>query len=102
MPSFVIDEDAPVLVDFTPGPGIREVAFSADDAAKKAAQALDGAMNTIYHMARRVSAATQALAAPPSEVEVAFGIKLDAEAGALIAKAGVEASISVKLTWRSG
>ena len=35
----------------------------------------------------------------PDSVEVEFGIKLDAEAGALIAKAGTEAAISVKMTW---
>jgi len=33
------------------------------------------------------------------EVQVEFGVKLDVEAGALIAKTGVEATINVTLTW---
>ena len=50
-------------------------------------------------MARRVRETVDALTDPPSQVEVEFGLKLDAEAGAFIAKVGTEAAINVKLTW---
>ena len=36
----------------------------------------------------------------PTTVELEFGIKLDAEAGALVARAGAEASFNVKLIWQ--
>lgn len=99
MTTFGINQDAPVLVEFEPQPGVVRASLAPEDIVAQSAAALDSAMNTIYHMARRVTATIDALVDRPSEVEVAFGIKLDAEAGAFIAKAGVEGSISVKLTW---
>jgi hypothetical protein len=47
-------------------------------------------------MARRVVATVKALsiAERPAKVEVEFGLKLDAAAGAIVAQAGVEASIN--------
>ncbi|MEO5340999.1 MAG: hypothetical protein H7837_10890 [Magnetococcus sp. MYC-9] len=41
----------------------------------------------------------QDLDARPDSVEVTFGIKLSAQAGALIAKTGAEANFGVKLVW---
>jgi hypothetical protein len=41
------------------------------------------------------------LADRPDEVEITFGLKASGELGSLVvAKAGVEASYSVKLTWK--
>jgi hypothetical protein len=101
MPIFTIDEDAPVLVEFTPRPGLQQVSFSAEDLIEKSAAALDSAMNTIYQMAQRVNATIGVLPDRPDQVEVAFGLKLDAEGGAVVAKAGIEAAINVKLVWES-
>ena len=101
MPEFQIDENAVVLVEFGVEPGVQQTALSAKDLAKKSAEALDASMNTINQMARRVTSAVNALAKPPTEVEVAFGIQLKAEAGALIAKAAAGATLDVKLTWKS-
>jgi hypothetical protein len=102
MPTFTIDEGAPILVEFTPGPGLRKAGLLPAEKAEQAAKALDGAMNAIHHMARRATATIDALVDRPSEFELSFGIKLDAKAGALIAKAGVEAAINIKMTWERG
>ena len=102
MPTFTIDENAPILVEFTPGPGLKQVSLAPADLAGKSTEALDSTMNTIHHMAGRVFATVDALANRPTQVDVEFGIKFDAQAGALIAKAGMEASINVKLTWERG
>ena len=102
MPDFTIDENAPILVEFALKPGALDVGFGQDtieDLTEKSAKALDSAMNTIHKMARRVTETVEALAKRPSQVEVAFGVKFDAEAGAFITKAGVEASINIKLIW---
>jgi hypothetical protein len=37
----------------------------------------------------------------PDEVEITFGVRLDAEFGAVIAKAGMAGNFESKLTWRS-
>lgn len=36
----------------------------------------------------------------PDEVELKFGVKLDAEAGAVIARTGIHGQFEVKLKWR--
>ncbi|WNM29444.1 CU044_2847 family protein [Streptomyces sp. Li-HN-5-11] len=88
-----------VLVDFPPGRGIRQVALGSADLIRRSEEAVNAAMGTIRSMAQRVSDAVTGLSVRPDEVEVEFGITLDAESGALIAKAGVGAALTVRLTW---
>ena len=109
MPTFTMDDDAPILVEFAPRapqPGLQETmrgwpSAPVGDIAEQSAKALNTAMNTIHNMARRVSDTIKALpmAERPSQIEVEFGLKLDAAAGAVIAQAGTEASFTVKLMW---
>ncbi|MEV8534044.1 CU044_2847 family protein [Streptomyces sp. NPDC051211] len=42
------------------------------------------------------------LATPPSTVEVELGVKINAEAGAVIAKTAAEGNFAVRLTWERG
>jgi hypothetical protein len=102
MPTFTIDEHAPILVEFKAAPGLEHTTRglpSPTDLAKQSEQAINAAMNTIHAAARRVVATIDALTERPSKVEVDFGLKLDAAAGALVAQASTEASFVVKLTW---
>jgi len=102
MPTFVIDENAPILVEFTPQPGFEEVSLAArgvEDVAEKSRKALDSAMNTIHHMAERLKTTINALSERPTQVEVEFSLKFDAAVGAVVSKAGTEAGFSVKLIW---
>jgi hypothetical protein len=95
--------DLQVLVEFPPRAGRQQVALTAQDAVKKSAEALDRSMETIRHMATRVTSTMDSLGGGrPDEVTVEFGIKFDAEAGAIIAKAGVEGSLTVELVWKAG
>ena len=101
-----VDERSPILVELRPRPGVQQAArqvLSKEKLAELSAKALDSAMSTVQSMAARVSATIDDLAGNPDEVEVEFGLTLDVEGQALIAKAGAEAAISVTLTWkRSG
>ena len=93
-----------ILVEFAPRPGVRQVSFSPGDVAEKSAQALDKAMSTIRQMGHRVTETVKSInvADRPDKVALEFGLKLDAEAGAYIAKASTEASFKVTLTWEQG
>jgi len=62
-------------------------------------RAVNGAMGTIRLMANRTIATLDTMAHKPSQVEVEFAIKLDAKAGALLASAGTEGSLKVKMVW---
>jgi len=99
MPTFTIDEHAPILVEFAPAPGVVRTALSPADLAEQSSKALDSAMNTIHAVAQRVTATINSISERPSTVEVDFGLKLTAGAGALVASASTEASFIVKLTW---
>jgi Trypsin-co-occurring domain 1 len=93
------DVDPPLRIEFYDRQGLRQVALSAPEVIQRSGQALQDAMGIVRQMAERVRQTVVSMPARPSEVEVAFGIKFDAEAGAVIAKTGIEASINVVFRW---
>src|SRR5512137_150208 len=96
------DKQDVILVDFAPAPGVRGVAkISMEQLQQKSAQAIDKAMGIMRAMADKGMEAVQKieLARRPSTMALEFGLKLTAEGGALLAKAGVEAHVTVTLTW---
>jgi hypothetical protein len=96
------NNEAPILVEFSMAPGRRQVSMKPDKIVDQSRKAIEKALSSIHNMADRVAATIESLAKPPSEVEVSFGIKFDAESGAIIAKAGIEASVNVTLKWQKG
>jgi butyrate kinase len=102
--STAADEEFVVLIEW-PGaqPGV--VKASRGERLKvmqeQSQKALNLAMGTIRAMAYRVAKTIGQLEdmARPDEAEVEFGITLDAEAGAMLAKASTGAQIKVKLKW---
>jgi len=94
-----IDTCAPILIEIEPKAGIKQVALKPEMIQEESAKAIDGVMNTIYNTASRIDHTIESLASKPSQVEVSFGIKVIAETGAIIAKAGGEANFEVKITW---
>ncbi len=99
--TFTPDTDITIIVEFPAERGLKQVGLSPEDLAKKSNAAIQTAMQSIYRMSRQTVATLKAipLVERPSQAEVEFGIKSDAEAGAVLAKAGMEASINVKLVW---
>ena len=56
-------------------------------------------MTTITGMAIRAAQLRDTIPDDFTQAEIELGVKLNSEAGALLAKAGAEGSINVKLTW---
>ncbi len=93
-----------ILVDFKgSGGSVGQVSLSPTELTKqleeRSKDAVNAAMRTIRLMANRTIATLDTMANKPSQVEVEFAIKLDAKAGALLASAGAEGSLKVKLVW---
>lgn len=65
-----------------------------------AANAYDQTLETIRACANGVIATLQNLEALPSAASINFAIKIDAEAGAMIAKSMNEAQFKVALSWK--
>lgn len=92
--------DNSIIVEFPPKPGVAPVSRpTAEDIIRKSNEAVEKAMATIQEMARHVTTTIDKISDPPTQMEVEFGIKFDSEVGAVVAKAGMECSINVKLTW---
>ncbi|MGW5422692.1 CU044_2847 family protein [Streptomyces sp. NPDC003943] len=93
------EQDGSIVIEFNQRSGVRQVALSAPETVARSAEAVSQAMTTIRSMAERVRGTVAQMAVRPESVQVEFGIKFDAEAGAVIAKTGVEAAVTVKLAW---
>ena len=97
-----INENITVYVEFhKEAGGFRETSRSSTDFAEKSVKALQQAMDSIHHMASRVNVMIDKISDRPSQVEVDFGIKFNSEVGAVIASAGMDCSINVKLIWEN-
>ncbi len=71
-----------------------------DSAIERATVGLEQAIAKVRPFAELLLTQLKGLSSEPTEVEVEFGIKLNAEAGALIAKTGAEANCKVTLNWK--
>jgi NTP-dependent ternary system trypsin peptidase co-occuring protein len=79
-------------------PGI-ERAARVDEVVVKASASLEGAMEQVRAFANATLGKVQDLAQQPEQIEVEFGIRLNAAAGAVIARTQAEGHLQIKLTW---
>lgn len=97
--------EVPILVEFSTQPGVQQVSLTnlwrrnREDLTEKSELVLERALGAVRNMAERLAAMHEDIPVEFSQVEVSFGIKLDWEVGPILAKAGTEASLNVKLTW---
>ena len=100
MPRFQLDEDAPILVEFTPQSQSENTAsLMRTDLEERSAEAIHHAMNTLRNMAQQVIETLNTLDDQPDQVEVEFGLKLNWEGQAAIAHNSERANFKVKMTW---
>ncbi len=89
-----------VFVEFPQHGGLAPVGnLSLEDQIARSQRAVEQSMDTIRFMAHKVQATIDNITDPPQHIEITFGITFNAEAGAVLAKAGMECSINVKLAW---
>jgi len=66
----------------------------------RAAQTFEAALERVRPAAQVIIQKLRSLHDAPDEITVEFGLKLSAEAGAVIAAGGVEANYTVTLKWK--
>lgn len=99
---FKTDSGADVVVEMDDRrPGSRPVS-RADDALAQATETFDKALRNIHSAAESALRVFREGELRPDSVEIEFGVKLTAEAGAVIAKSAVEGHLVVKLSWAPG
>ncbi|WP_375498522.1 CU044_2847 family protein [uncultured Nostoc sp.] len=71
-----------------------------EDLLQKAEQTFETALEGIKPIANTIINKLRTLNQPANEVEVKFGIKMSAEAGAIIASASIEGNYEITLKWK--
>jgi hypothetical protein len=98
--SFPLDGDDEVLVEISGDEPMISPVSRTGEVIKSVAGSFDGALAQVRKAASIALATFRDMDVRPDDVEVEFGVKLNAQAGAVIAKTGVEGHLKVKLTWR--
>ncbi len=88
-----------VEVDEPDRGGVKPAARSGE-VVEKAKQTFNEALGKVKPIAETIIIELRNLSDSPDEVEVKFGLKMNAEAGAIIAAAGVEANYEITLKWK--
>lgn len=78
---------------------MRGGAIASSEIVVKANESFETALDRVRWAAEGLLDRLTSLASPPDEVEVEFGVKLNAETGAVIAKAATEANFKINLKW---
>ncbi|MEU1629650.1 CU044_2847 family protein [Streptomyces sp. NPDC020096] len=73
-----------------------------DGSLAQATRTFDGALEGVHAAAESALRIFRDGRLKPDAVEIEFGVKLTAEAGAVIAKSAVEGHLVVKLSWSPG
>ena len=97
---FELEGGGSVLVDVDTEPGVARV--SRQGRIRDARATFQTALGEVRDAALVALTQFRAMARQPDEVEITFGVRLDAEFGAVIAKTGMAGNFEIKLTWRSG
>ncbi|MFC6878357.1 MULTISPECIES: CU044_2847 family protein [Actinomadura] len=80
-------------------PGFRSVARSGETIAREARVKFEDALQSVRDVALSALATFRDGDLRPDGVELEFSVKLNAEAGAVIAKTSVEGQLRVRLSW---
>ena len=88
-----------VEVDEPEGSAIQRVALPSGKQVLKVQQTFEEALENIKPVASTIISKLRDLDQPADEVEVKFGIKLTADAGAIFASVGGEVSYEITLKW---
>jgi hypothetical protein len=95
---FPLADGGSVLVEVDERPGVSR-AGRASGVVREARTTFEKAVAEVRDAAAGALAQFTAMTRAPDEVELKFGIKLDAEAGAIIARTGIQGQLEVKLRW---
>jgi hypothetical protein len=98
---FAFDDGGSVVVEAAESDiGVTRVSRAGDGVAT-AERTFEAALGSVKQAAETVLHQFQALASRPDEVNIEFGVSFNAQAGAVIAKTGIDSHLKVTLAWRN-
>jgi NTP-dependent ternary system trypsin peptidase co-occuring protein len=99
---FTTDSGATVMVEVDRHAAGARLVSRGENSLSQAGRTFDSALEGIRSAAESALAVFRDGALKPDGVELEFGVKITAEAGAVIAKSAVEGHLIVKLSWAPG
>jgi hypothetical protein len=95
-------KQGPIYVEVDDSDALKGEVLAANDSgvAAKAKKTFEEALQSVKPGIEEALALITDLIKKPTETEIEFGLKIDAAAGAVFAKAGAEATFNIKLTWK--
>ena len=98
---FTTDDDAPIFVEVDISENRDgEIECGRTGIETKARKSFQDALSVVKPVAESIVGKFNNLSIKPEEIGVEFGIKMNAEAGAIIASSGVEANFKITLKWK--
>lgn len=98
---FELAEGGSVVVEVDEPPGFTRVSGRQSRILHATGESFEQALRQVRDAANSALHQFQAMSRRPDEVKLTFGVKLDVEAGAVIARTGVEGNFQVSLTWKA-
>jgi len=102
---FVLEDGCTVLVEVEEAQsrgGLVPAGRRPAEVAAEVKQSFEDALDGVKKLGASIITRLRAMEDSPDEIEVEFGLKMTAEAGVVVAAAGVEANYKVTLTWKQG
>jgi hypothetical protein len=96
---FEIEGGGTVLVESAAELGIAR-ASAASETIRNAAESFQAALSGVRAAAAATLREFTILTNQPDEITIEFGVRLDAQAGAIIARTGLEGHLRVSLMWK--
>jgi Trypsin-co-occurring domain 1 len=97
---FELDGGGSVLVEVDDEPGVQRAGRPGKLLVQEAKSSFANALADVRDAASAALNQFRAMTDRPDEVEIKFGVQMDAEAGAVIARTGISGTFEVKVTWR--
>jgi Trypsin-co-occurring domain 1 len=94
---FTLETGGTVTVELEEEPGVTQA--GGKDVLRDTQESLEKALIGVRDAAASALGQFQKMASRPDAVEITFGVKLDAQAGAVIAKTSIQGHFEVKLKW---
>ncbi len=97
------NDTQPILIELTARGGAIDVGLDnhIERLAERSSEALGNALKTIKDVATKVADTANSikLSERPDKIEIEFGLELDTEGNAIIAKAGAKVNLTVRMAW---
>ncbi len=95
---FKLETGGTVTVELDEKPGVTP-AGGKGSVLRDTKESLENALTGVRDAAAAALGQFQKMASQPDGIELTFGVKLDAQAGAMIAKTSIQGHFEVKLKW---